>query len=95
MSEHGTVSAYIKQHCRCEPCRQAMSDYMRAYRKANRDYFDRLNTRRREESAAKNGKPVRPPRNAKPEPTKTVFTDRQLEIAMGVQARMNTKGDDK
>lgn len=88
MSAHGTVSAYLKQKCRCEPCRQAMSAYMTAYRKKNTAFYDQINLRKREESAARTGKPVRPARKPKP---KQAFTDRQIEIAIGVMARMNPK----
>lgn len=35
MSEHG-YSAYTHDHCRCEVCRQAKADYVRARRAAGR-----------------------------------------------------------
>lgn len=34
--EHGTVVGYVSRKCRCDECRAAMRDYMRAYRAARR-----------------------------------------------------------
>lgn len=31
-TEHGTVSMYCNQRCRCEACREAQRVYMRRYR---------------------------------------------------------------
>lgn len=31
-TDHGTVNAYVNRKCRCEGCRAAMAQYMRAYR---------------------------------------------------------------
>jgi len=35
MSEHGTLSAYTNGKCRCELCREAMSNYRQEYIKTN------------------------------------------------------------
>lgn len=33
MAEHGTYAHYVTAKCRCPKCREAMSVYMRAWRK--------------------------------------------------------------
>jgi hypothetical protein len=35
--DHGTVTAYTNHKCRCDECRGAWAEYVKSYRKANKE----------------------------------------------------------